>query len=117
MKGENHEQLQVVSRWAEGRGRRAGNRCAGRRVWLIWKPRGRNFDHATDTADSSAPVDVVGLNGGVAAVSAGGRHSCAVTLSGAAKCWGGNQFGQLGDDTRTTSAGSRQRRRAWEWYC
>ena len=34
---------------------------------------------------------------------AGGYHSCAVTTKGAVKCWGFNAYGQLGNDTVTTS--------------
>ena len=49
------------------------------------------------------PMDVVGLSAGVASVSAGGIHSCAVTTSGAVKCWGSNDDGELGDGTNTDS--------------
>ncbi|MGZ3722217.1 MAG: RCC1 domain-containing protein, partial [Bdellovibrionales bacterium] len=40
---------------------------------------------------------------GVASVSNGGTHSCAV-LSGAVYCWGFNDHGQLGDNSTTQSA-------------
>jgi alpha-tubulin suppressor-like RCC1 family protein len=56
------------------------------------------------TASSAVPVGVTGLGNGVASVSSGWSHSCAVTSAGAVRCWGHNPFGELGDGTTRDSA-------------
>jgi alpha-tubulin suppressor-like RCC1 family protein len=53
------------------------------------------------TTDSSVPAQVVGLAGDVTAIGLGDDHACAVTAAGRVKCWGYNEFGQLGDGTMT----------------
>lgn len=56
-----------------------------------------------DLASSSTPLPVTGLSGGVAALAAGGRHTCALMTGGTILCWGHGGFGQLGTGTRDNS--------------
>jgi alpha-tubulin suppressor-like RCC1 family protein/Tfp pilus assembly protein PilE len=52
------------------------------------------------TTRSSSPVGVLTLGSGVVSVAAGEGFSCALFAAGNVKCWGQNNWGQLGDGTR-----------------
>lgn len=49
--------------------------------------------------DSLTPVAVTGLSSGIAKVSVGSDHACALTTAGGVKCWGDSSYGQLGNNT------------------
>jgi alpha-tubulin suppressor-like RCC1 family protein len=64
---------------------------------------GQLGDGGTNT-NSSVPLAISGGHA-FASMSGGLYHSCGVTTSGAAYCWGANYYGQLGDgNTNTTSS-------------
>jgi alpha-tubulin suppressor-like RCC1 family protein len=52
------------------------------------------------TTASPVPVSGSGLTSGVVVISSGAAHTCVVMETGAAKCWGSNLYGKLGDKTR-----------------
>jgi len=57
-----------------------------------------NADSGVNARTTLSPVEVAG-GGSWSAVSAGFQHSCALDASGTAKCWGSNQYGQLGAES------------------
>jgi alpha-tubulin suppressor-like RCC1 family protein len=74
-----------------------GIQCWG---WNLWGQLGNGKSGAQFS--SKTPVDVSGITTAIA-LAAGGRHACAVLQDGAARCWGRNDSGQLGDGTNTDS--------------
>jgi len=63
--------------------------------------------NGSTSASVPTPVPVVRDSaldplGQVVAISAGGKHSCAISFDGSIRCWGDDGFGQLGD-TKTNN--------------
>ena len=56
------------------------------------------------TAVHIAPVIVQGLDIGIVKVAAGNGYTCALTSKGLVKCWGRNDFGQIGGFTTENSS-------------
>ena len=83
----------------------------GQRIRLRWIAETWNFGPGFDTYyefggtwsntthDEGWWLDDIQLTGAVQ-VAAGARSACAVLVSGTARCWGLNVFGQLGDGSR-----------------
>jgi alpha-tubulin suppressor-like RCC1 family protein len=57
-----------------------------------------NGTNTSEPYGSNVPVDVVGVTGATQ-ITAGLHHSCAIVAGGAVKCWGYNDYGQLGNGT------------------
>lgn len=59
--------------------------------------------NASTTSFAATPVGVTGLGSGMARVAIGDSSACALTTRGAAKCWGYNYDGTLGDGNQIDS--------------
>jgi alpha-tubulin suppressor-like RCC1 family protein len=67
-----------------------------------WNRRGQigdGQDCSTSQCRRLVPTDVAGLASGVTGIVAGVYHTCAVLATGAVKCWGQNDLGQVGAPT------------------
>jgi alpha-tubulin suppressor-like RCC1 family protein len=75
---------------------------------------GRNWGvlgDGTSAGSSDTPVTLTGFTGTPASLAIGGdataspqqAFACTVTTAGGVQCWGGNSYGQLGDDSTTAN--------------
>lgn len=64
-----------------------------------WGANGNGQLGDSGNIQSLVPEPVTGLGSGVASVSAGENHSCALTTAKSILCWGDNSAGQLGANT------------------
>jgi alpha-tubulin suppressor-like RCC1 family protein len=71
---------------------------SGGTAWA-WGYNGQGQLGDNTTSNRSMPVPVIGLSGVVVAVAAGGFHTVALTSDNTMWVWGGNNYGQLGDNT------------------
>ncbi len=74
-----------------------------------WAQLAGDIINGTTTTNQTTPVQVEGVGGsgyltGIASVSVDYQTTCAVTTGGTnAYCWGAGGYGQLGNNTTTTS--------------
>jgi alpha-tubulin suppressor-like RCC1 family protein len=75
---------------------------SGGTLWCWGANADGQLGDGTNTARTT-PVQVTALGATVAQVSSGYAHTCARKLDGTLWCWGYNQYGQIGDETMTSS--------------
>ncbi len=82
----------------------SGVYCWGQRIKGQLGDGTSGFDHPQF---SSTPVNVNGLAGkGITAITAVSTHTCALTAEDRVKCWGSDQYGQLGTGRTETGTSS-----------
>ena len=74
-----------------------GVKCWGDNSW-------GQLGDGTNDGPRTTPVDVVGLDSGVVAITAGYTHTCALMSAGTVKCWGDHRAGRLGIETKVFSS-------------
>ena len=72
-------------------------------IVMCWGYNGTGQLGDNSTTESNVPVAVSGLSSGVAAISAGASHTCALTSAGGVMCWGDNVYGELGNNSGAES--------------
>lgn len=84
----------------------ANHACARKGDGTLWCWGRNEFGELGDgtTTQKTLPVQVAALGSGVAGVACGWGHTCARKTDGTLWCWGGNNYGQLGDGTKTNAS-------------
>jgi len=73
-------------------------------VWCWGNNANNLLGNGTTAASSATPVELAGFTGSVVAVSEGFTSACALTAGGGVECWGDNTYGELGNNSTTSSA-------------
>lgn len=61
------------------------------------------YDIGANSGNTTTPTTKTGLSSGVTAITTGTQHACALLSNGQIRCWGENEFGELGNDSTTWS--------------
>jgi alpha-tubulin suppressor-like RCC1 family protein len=81
------------------------------RCWGLNSNGQLGYGHTNTIGDNEFPnvSGNVSLGDPIVQITAGLQHTCAVTMTGAVRCWGNSTYGQLGQATRCRSATPRCR--------
>jgi alpha-tubulin suppressor-like RCC1 family protein len=101
------EVVQVDAGGATTRGQTCAVLSTGAvRCWGPWVSGGLGYAEGpgNDVGDDETPADMgdVQVGGAVVEVAAGGNHTCALLQGGRVRCWGWNEYGELGYGNRAS---------------